>query len=97
MHVWPSKTPFEELTYGLAWSRVIGSATISSAVWSISPDDDQLVAVTEGIDALTKTTLVKLGGGVLGTTYVVTCRLTDSAGEKYERDAHIKIIDVKPP
>ena len=32
---WPNKEPDETLDYSVDWSRFLGSATITSAVWSV--------------------------------------------------------------
>ena len=33
---WPNKDPDEQLDYSIDWSRFLGSATISSVVWSVN-------------------------------------------------------------
>ena len=70
-------------------------APISSSVWSIDPSD-ALVSLAQNVDNTNKRSLIKLGGGVVGTTYTVTCRMTDSAGEKYERAVKISAIETQP-
>ena len=36
---WPFKDPGETLDYSIDWSRFLGTATISTVVWSVETDD----------------------------------------------------------
>ncbi len=88
MNEWPTKDPDDVLDYGLDWSAELDPADeIESAAWSI--DREGLTITRHGVIDLVA--VVWLAGGLEGTTYNVTCRMTTMAGRIRDRSAQIYI------
>jgi hypothetical protein len=94
---WPDLDPNELDAYSVDWSRFLNeSDTIASVAWYI---DDTLVAsygVQNGLQMIqpTNTTTVataRFTGGVNGTRYNITCRITTVDGLIHERDIYLKV------
>ena len=98
---WPNKDPDELLDYSIDWSRFIGTATISSAVWYVedSAGVKTLIAagaVVNGIQNVSQTissaiTTINISLGTNNTEYKFTCRITDSTGSIAERAVRLRI------
>lgn len=91
----PSKAPWEQLTYGIWLYDWLQGATLTSATWTIESGAG-LVIMTQGIDNVNGLALVKLDQGTIGVEYRLKCQFTASNGERGQRDAWIKIIEPKP-
>jgi len=98
---WPNKDPDELLDYSIDWSRFIGAASISSAVWYVedSAGVKTLIAagaVVNGIQNVSQTisnaiTTINIGLGTNNIEYKFTCRITDSTGSVAERAVRLRI------
>lgn len=69
-----NKDPDATERFGVNWTDRLDDATISSVAWSATPSGLTLSGPTN--DTVSASTLV--AGGVLGTTYLLTCRVTTS-------------------
>ena len=100
---WPNKDPDEQLDYSIDWSRFLGTATISSVVWSVNNASGvkttisggatvngiQNVAQSQSTD--NKTATINLGLGTNNTEYTFFCRITDYTGSQAERSVKLKV------
>ena len=100
---WPNKDPDEQLDYSIDWSRFLGSATISSVVWSVNNASGvkttigggatvngiQNVSQTQSSDG--KTATINIGSGTNNLGYTFFCRITDSTGSQAERSVKLKV------
>ena len=100
---WPNKDPDEQLDYSIDWSRFLGTATISSVVWSVNNSSGvkttisggstvngiQNVSQTQSSDNQTAT--INLGSGTNNTEYTFFCRITDNSGSQAERSVKLKV------
>ena len=68
------KDPDATERYGVDWADRLDTATISSVAWSATPSGLTLSGATA--DTTSASTLV--AGGVLGSSYLLTCRVTTS-------------------
>jgi hypothetical protein len=74
---WPNKDPDEVLDYQIDWSRRLYSDTIVTSTWPTTlPAGLTLGVMTNTL----RTTTVWLSGGVNGTTYTLTNRITTVGG-----------------
>lgn len=82
-----TKDPDAYLDYTLDWSEWLGTDTLSTAVWSVSPSDMTAPHTT------TTTTLaaVWLSGGAHGSDYDVRCRVTTTAGRIDDRTIRVQV------
>ena len=78
---WPNKDPDEQLDYSMDWSRFLGTATISSVVWSVNNSSHN------------QTATINLGSGTNNTEYTFFCRITDNSGSQAERSVKLKVRD----
>lgn len=69
-----SKDPDATERFGVNWIDRLDGATLSSVAWSATPSGLTLSGASN--DTTSASTLV--AGGVLGTTYLLTCRATTS-------------------
>lgn len=93
--------PDSSIWYVMIWDQVLADqqATITSGVWrlrpaaSAPPEEGEMVIVGTqiGIDWTVDGTVyhevcvVKLSGGTVGEKYTITCQVTTSAGETFEK------------
>ncbi len=82
-----SMDPDEVRDFGIDWSADIGSNTIASSVWTVVSGTITIVADSH----TTKTTTVRLHGGVVGTKPAVLNHIILSDGEELELTCSIKI------
>lgn len=76
-----AKDPDTTERFGVNWIDRLGSGvTISSASWSATPSGLTLSGATN--DDTSASTLV--AGGIVGTTYLLTCRVSTSDGQTLE-------------
>ena len=89
------KKPDEVWGKGLDFSDALGSATISTTnISAIDLSDNQSANVaTDGGNKDGVVTVV-LSGGQVGHKYQVTCQITTSAGEVYEKDIIMSVVSV---
>ncbi len=82
------KDPDEITLYGVDWLDRLGSATITASSWIVPAD------ITQSNASYTDTqTTIKLAGGVLGSIYRVTNRITTSDGETLDQSIDVEIIE----
>lgn len=84
---WIAKDPSATLDYVLDWSTwLIPGETISAAVWTIP------AGITKTSEVTVPTgTIAWLSGGIAGQTYMITCRITTTAGRVDERSFRVKV------
>jgi hypothetical protein len=86
---WIEKDPQAVLDYAMDWSDWLATDTITGTpVWTVP------TGLTK--DSQSNTTTVAtawLSGGVLGTTYTVSCKITTTAGRTDERSFRLKIVE----
>ena len=70
----------ETLDFSIDWTgALVGSQTISSATWTISP-----VGLTQvSASVVGKITTIRVSGGTAGVTYTADCAATLSDGQIY--------------
>lgn len=85
----PSKDPSSILDYGFDWVDYLGTDTISTSSWSVSPAG--LSAVSTSKDGAV--TRVWLSGGTVGTTYQATNTIVTLAGRTDQRTLLVSIQD----
>lgn len=90
MITWPQKDPDEVANYGFIWSTELAEGdSVASSTW-ILPDG--LSKASEGLSD--DVTVVKLSGGTIGETYIVTNRIVTSiTTETLDQSAKLKIKD----
>ena len=98
---WPDLDPNELDAYSVDWSRYLdGSDTIASVTWLVNDffmESYNTYNNTEGELMMLQPTntetvaTVRFTGGVNGTRYNVTCRITTVAGLIYEKDIYLKV------
>tara|TARA_B100000900_G_C20014747_1_gene487394 strand:- start:173 stop:493 length:321 start_codon:yes stop_codon:yes gene_type:complete len=99
---WPNKDPDEILDYSIDWSRFIGSATLSTAAWSVDNADGvktTLVAsgpTVHGIQLVSSTltnTVVtaRVSLGTDNVRYKFYCTVTTSDGLTFERTVLLRV------
>lgn len=90
---WPAKDPADVLDYSIDWHDQLtlpaAPDSIASVVWVVP------AGLTAGIQihALGVAT-IWLSGGTAGVEYVVTCRITTTAGRVIERSARLAVADL---
>jgi len=83
------KTAAEVLDYVVDDSLFLGSDTIASVTWLVSP-----AGVTIGSTSNTSSTAtIWLSGGTVGVTYVVTCRITTAGGRTKDYSFNLRIVN----
>jgi len=98
---WPNKDPDEILDFSVDWSRWLGTATISSAVWYVDNSSGVKTAITagntvNGIQNVAQTisgdvATINLGLGTNNTEYKFTCQITDNVGNVVERVIRLRV------
>jgi hypothetical protein len=87
MEEWPHKDPDEIIDYGINWEKDLQSDSIITSTW-ITP-----VGLTVDSDSvINKTTIIWLSGGVLGSTYELTNRITTSDGRTMDKTVRLRIM-----
>jgi len=82
----PPKDPDSVIDYGVDWSTWLTTGeTIASSAWVVPGD---LTSVSES--NTTTETAIFLSGGIVGTEYTVTNRITTSASRTEDRSMLIK-------
>ena len=85
----PSKDPSSILDYGVDWVDWLGSDTISTSSWGVTPAG--LTAVSS--NRVGAVTTVWLSGGTVGTTYSATNTIVTAAGRTDQRTLLVSIQD----
>jgi len=85
----PAKDPDSTVKYGFDWTDYLAGETILSSQWIV----DGLTVESSSYD--TSTTSVLLSGGVAGSRYTVTNRITFSGIGGNETDDRSMIIPVR--
>lgn len=84
---WIRKDPNADLDYQLDWSawlKKAGNDTLATVVWTIP------AGLTKDSEAHTTTTAtIWLSGGVVGTSYTVTCSITTANGREDDRSFNV--------
>jgi hypothetical protein len=90
------KDPSAVLTYTFDWGEwLIDGDTITTNSYALqvrANDPAPLVQVTSGITSA-RYTYVKLSGGQLDKTYVVTCTVTTAAGLTDRRNFRVRVVN----
>lgn len=83
------KDPQAVLDYGIDWSKwLVGGDTISSASWSVTGTDDDLVVDDDYLDS--SVAGVWLSAGSVGSRYQVTCHVVTAAGREDDRSLFVR-------
>ena len=85
-----TKDPDAVLDYSVDWSLWLAGDQIATSQWILAPDTDLEAAADT--NTTTKAT-VWLSGGVNGTTYLATNRITTAGGRTDDRTISIKVQD----
>lgn len=89
---WPFKDHDEFLDYEIDWTpRLVDGDTIASQEWIKESGDDDLTMSNESIVSGSTKTIVWLAGGTIGSTYVLTNRVTTDDGRIMDASVKIKI------
>lgn len=79
---------------GIDWTAYLAELaadeTITSSEWAVTGPDDALTADEDSIVTGNKKVQIRLSGGTLGKTYVVTNTITTSSGVVDERSFKVK-------
>ncbi|MER9814295.1 hypothetical protein [Mesorhizobium sp. M0129] len=90
---WGLKDPDAIRDFGINWTADLGTSTISSSTWLLDgeawPVDADLVKVADS--HTTTNTTVRLSGGIVGTSYLVTNHIVMSDGEEDDFSQKLKI------
>lgn len=88
---WSPKDPAESLNYSIDWSKALPQGvTIASAEWSATPAGLDLSSPSHA----QKATTVWISGGSAGLTYLVTCEITTSAGQTFQRSVRLPVAEL---
>lgn len=72
--------------YGFDWAAWLGDETISNSIWLIP------AAVSNELDSHDNTTTtIRVSGGVSGSSYQLTNRVTSSGGRSEDRTGVLKV------
>ena len=97
---WPDLDPDEVADFSVDWGRFLGDLTISSVVWLAN---DTLLATNVALGGVsgdlillqptntTKVATARFSGGINGTRYKVTCRVTTSDATTFERNIFLRV------
>ena len=98
IRVLDAKQPYEEYYIKFDFTNVIGTAEIDSSVVSAidSSGADATTTVTKVANQLIATPYVNVWvqGGVTGERYTITCKIVTDAGEKYELEAELPVVEI---
>lgn len=83
-----TKDPAAVLDYGIDWSAWLDTDAISTSTWTVPSGITQDSSTSD-----TTTTTVWLSGGTVGQSYLVTNRITTTAGRTDERTIRIVVAD----
>lgn len=81
------KDPDEIRDFGIDWSADLGALTISTSVWTVI---EGTVVINSNIHDATSTT-IRLSGGTLGETCLLTNHVSLSDGQQLEQSGKLKI------
>lgn len=87
-HLVASITPDETKDYALDWSAVIGSDSILSSAWTISPSTARI----PGSYFSSQKTTVILTGGIVGHVYRVRNTIITASGNHYSKTVRLLVI-----
>lgn len=100
---WPNHDPDEVVDYSVDWSRFLGTDTIvaDGVTWKVngetlgdsqsySGDASNNLLLVQPTNTDTVAT-VRFSSGVTGTKYKVTCQITTTAGNTYERTIFLTV------
>ncbi len=100
---WPDLDPDEIADFSVDWSRFltsVGGDTIASVVWQVNGETlgsfesfggvggDLMVQSPTNTDTVAT---VRFSSGINGTRYKVTCRITTTDGNVYERVIFLRV------
>lgn len=93
VRVWGPKDPDAIRDFGIDWTQDIGDETITGSTWLLDGETWPGAADLEKVaSSFTGTnTTIRLAGGVLGTTYLVTNHVVLSNGEEDDWSQKLKI------
>lgn len=88
---WPPKDPNDVLDYSLDWHlRLVEGDAISASLWfTDSASSPGLEMDSDSFDGNSAT--VWLSGGLAGTTYIVTNRVTTTDGRVMDQSVKLKV------
>ena len=85
-----TKDPNAVLDYGREWDDwLVPGDAVQSAAWTVTGPDSSLTLANDEINGTTCT--VWCAGGTEGRAYVITCRVTTTAGRIDDRSTRIRI------
>lgn len=90
MIIVPTKDPADEENYGLDWSDNLGSATITTSAWAVSPSGLTITGDSFSNDPQ-KLAIVWVEGGSAGVSYKATNTITTSNGRTVQRSILIPV------
>lgn len=80
------KDPSDVADYTMDWANFLGAATISASAFTVQ------TGITKVQESNTTTTAkVRLSGGTVGGQYTVTCQVTLSTGEVFQRSFEVLV------
>lgn len=83
------KDPDEEFIEGFDWSdRLVTDETLSASVWEVASG-----LTGSGATYTDTETQIELTGGTVGTSYLVTNRVTTSNGAVYQRSFKALVVN----
>ena len=97
---WPDLDPDEVADFSVDWSRFLGTDTIASVVWlandTVLATNVSLGGVSGDLTLIqpTNTNTVataRFSGGINGTRYKITCRITTADGKVFERNIFLRV------
>jgi len=84
-----TKDPDASLPYKIDWTAWLAGATISQSSWTVPAP---LTGSGQSIESGTKT-VIMLAGGVAGTTYTVTNRISATDGRVDDRSFELRVVE----
>lgn len=89
---WGLKDPDAIRDFGINWTPDIGTSTITASTWLLDGDTWVGSDLVKVADSFTDTnTTVRISGGTVGTTYLVTNHIVMSDGEEDDFSQKLKI------
>ena len=97
---WPDLDPDEVADFSVDWGRFLGDLTISSVVWLANDTLLETNVALGGVSGdlillqptnTTKVATARFSGGINGTRYKITCRVTTSDATTFERNIFLRV------
>jgi hypothetical protein len=85
------KDPASILDYVFDWSTYLGTDTISTSSWSVTPSG--LTITSPAATNTTTTATVWASSGTVGVIYILTNHITTAGGRTEERSFEIQVVN----